>query len=145
MTALAVRAEFAIMNIVIAVTVRALLPEPCLAGQRLPVASFTTDIGMRSVERKLRLRSVIELPLFPVNGVVAARACFAESTVVGIVVTMTVDALFRRVPEYVGFVTIAAFCFRVFAEEGEASQVVVKEYFLFPRGFVVAVGTLISL
>ena len=71
MTTAAVEAELAVVNVIGAMTIRTAAAEPRLLGHRAPVAAFAGNVPMRTVENEAGLRVVIELPLRPVDRVVA--------------------------------------------------------------------------
>lgn len=77
-----VQAEFAIVNIICAVTVTAALTDSCLHIEGLSVTALARDIGVRAVEHEISLPVVIKTPLHPVNRVMARRAVIAEAPVV---------------------------------------------------------------
>ena len=63
------------------------------------MAAFTGDIPMCAIENEAGLGIVIELPLRPVNGVVAQRAVLDEATCVRIDFAVAIDTAFGCVLE----------------------------------------------
>jgi len=133
------------MNIIGAVTVTAAATETRHRGKRLSMAVIATNSCVRAVQREIGLYIVIELPLQPVNRVVARGAVVLEATVVRIVLAVTIHTFLRRILEYVRLVTGIAFLATVLAEQREACQIVIKEHVLRPRHIVVAVLALDAL
>jgi len=141
----AIRAELSVMNIICAMTVAAAAAEARHRGKRLAMAAIATDNVVRAVQRELRLQIVIELPLQPVNRVVARGALVLEATVVRIVFAVTIHTLFWRILEYVRFVTRIAFLAAVLPEQWETCQIVIKKHVFRPRYIIVAVLALDAL
>ena len=141
----AIRAELSVVNIIGAMTVAAAAAKTRHRGKRLPVAVIATNSCVRAVQREIGLHIVIELPLQPVNRVVARGAVVLEATVVRIVLAMTIHTIPRRILEYVRLVTRIAFLAAVLAEQREACQVVIEEHVFRPRYIVVAVLALDAL
>lgn len=141
----AIRAELSVMNIICAMTVAAAAAETRHRGKRLPMAAIAADTGMRAVQRESGLQIVIELPLQPVNRVVARGTVVLEATVVRIVFTVTIHTIFWRIFKYVRLVTRLAFLAAVLAEQWETCQIVIKKHVSWPRHIVVAVLALDAL
>jgi len=116
MAAPAIRAELSVVNIIGAMTVAAAAAETRHRGQRLAMTAFAADTGVRAVQWESRLQIVIELPLQPVNRIVARGAVVLEATVVRIVLAVAIHTIFRRILEYVRLVTRIAFLAAVLAE-----------------------------
>lgn len=135
----AIRTELTVVDIVIAVTIRTLTAQACLRAERAAVTAFAAHPGMRPEQRKVGLLVVIEMPLLPVDRVVAGRAGLAESAVMIVVVPVAVDAQFGCVSEDMRIVTVGALGFGMFAEEGKAGQAVVEKDLVFPGTFVMAI------
>lgn len=132
MTSPAVGSEFAVVNIIGAMAVRAVLTEPGLRSQRLPVTAFASNIRVRAIEWEFGLRVVIKAPLLPVDRDVALRARFAEASLMRFVFTVAVDTFFRGITEYVRLMAFTAFDFCVLAKERKAGQVVIEKYVFLP-------------
>lgn len=145
MTSPAVGSEFAVVNIVGAMAVRAVLAEPGLRSQRLPVTAFASNIRVRAVESEVGLCIVIKPPLVPVDRDMALRARCAEASCMRVTVAVAANTFFRGITEYVRLMTFSAFDFRVFAEEWKAGQVVIKKHVVLPGGLVVTINTLCTL
>ena len=141
----AIRAELTVMNIVASVAVGTLLAETCLGRHRASVTSLAGNFGVRTVERELRLRVVIEAPLLPVHRVVTGGASVVEPAIVIVVLPMAVDTLFRRVSEHMCLVAVATLRIVVLAKERETSQVMIEEDIVFPSALIVAVRAFKSL
>ncbi len=137
----AIRSKFAVMDVVQLMTVRAVTTQLRMGSQWSAMAGLAGNLRMRPVQDKARLQVVVEEPLLPVNRVVACRAVRAESAVVRVVCCMAVHALLRCVAEHMRIMAVAAVNVRVLAQERETRQVVVEEYVVLPRRFVVAVVT----
>jgi len=94
MTAAAIETEFAVVDVIGAMTVGATAAESRLPGHRAPMAALTGDVPMCAFENEARLRIVIELPLRPVDRVVAQRAVLDEATCVRIDLAVAIDTAF---------------------------------------------------
>lgn len=112
----AIRAELSVMNIICAMTVAAAAAEARHRGKRLAMAAIAADTGVRAVQQELRLQIVIELPLQPVNRVVARGAVVLEATAVRIVFAVTIHTISWCILEYVRLVTRIAFLTAMLAE-----------------------------
>jgi hypothetical protein len=112
----AIRAELSVVNIIGAMTVAAAAAQARHRGKRLAMAAIAADTGVRAVQRESRLQIVIELPLQPVNRIVARGAVVLEATVVRIVFAVTIHTIFWCILEYVRFVTRIAFLAAVLAK-----------------------------
>ena len=141
----AVRAELSVMNIICAMTVAAAAAEARHRGKRLAMAAIAADTGVCAIQRESRLQIVIELPLQPVNRVVARGTVVLEATVVRIVFAVTIHTIFWRILEYVRLVTRIAFLVAVLSKQWETCQVVIKKHVLRPRNIIVAVLALDAL
>lgn len=128
----AVGTEFAIVNITGTMAVRAVLAEPGLRSQRLPVTAFTSNIRVRAIEREFCLCVVIKPPLQPLDRDMTLRARFTEASFMRVLVTVAADAVFRGIAEDVRFMTFATLGFRVIAEKRESGQVVIEKYVFLP-------------
>lgn len=80
MTAATVETELTVMDVIGAMTVGATAAESRLQGHRAPMAALTGDVAMCAIENEAGLGIVIELPLRPVDRVVAQRAIVVEAT-----------------------------------------------------------------
>ena len=140
-----VGSELPIVDIVGTMTIGAVPAEARLRSKRLSVAALARDLRVCAVKREAGLRVVIEQPLLPVDGVMAQRAVLTEAPLVGVVLAVAADAILRCVAEHMRLATLATLGFRVFAEQGETSEIVVEKDVVFPRGFTVAVETLRAL
>lgn len=141
----AVGPEFAVVNIIGAMAVRAVLAEPGLRSQRLPVTAFASNNRVRAVEREGGLGIVIKPPLLPVDRDMALRTRFAEASCMRVILAVAANTFFRGIMEHVRLMTFAAFDFRVLAEERKAGQVVIKKHVVLPGGLVVTINTLCAL
>ena len=104
MAASAVGSKLPIVHIVTAVAVTTTGAKLRHGRQRLPVAVIATGFEMSARQEKIRFSIVIELPLQPVNGVVAGGAIFVKTPLVRVVLNMTFDARFRRIAKHVRLV-----------------------------------------
>jgi hypothetical protein len=75
---------------------------------------------------------------------VAYVAVIFELAIVVVVFQVAAHAIFFRVDKYLGLVAIDAFDVGVFPEQRKPRQVMIKKWCVFPGGFVVAVGTLVT-
>ena len=116
MAAPAIRAELSVVNIIGAMTVAAAATQARHRGKRLAMAAIAADTGVRAVQRESRLQIVIELPLQPVNRIVARCAVVLEATVVRIVFAVTIHTILWCILEYVRLVTCIAFLAAVLAK-----------------------------
>ena len=71
MTAATVETELTVVDVIGAMTVGTTATESGLQGQRTPMAACTGNVPMCAIENEAGLRIVVELPLRPVDGVVA--------------------------------------------------------------------------
>ena len=140
-----VRAELAVVDIIRPVAVRALATQLLLGGQGTPVAAFTRDVRVRTVQRKIRSGIVVEMPLLPVDRVVAGRADFSEAPLVLVVVPVAVDALLGCIAEHMSLVAVGALGFGVLAEQRETRQTMVEKDIVFPGALVVTVCANVTL
>ena len=145
MAAPAIRAELSVVNIIGAMTVAAAAAKTRHRGKRLAMAAIAADAGVRAGQWKLRLQIVIELPLQPVNRIVARGAVVLEATVVRILLAVAIHTIFGCILEYVRLVTRIAFLAAMLAEQWEACQIVIKKHVFWPRYIVVAVLALDAL
>ena len=99
MTSAAVESEFAIMNIVRLMAVCASASQPRLRNQGPPVTAVAWNLEMSTLQGKVRLPVVVELPLQPVHGVVAQGTILREAIRVRVAVAMALDTLGGRVAE----------------------------------------------
>lgn len=139
MAASAVEPELAVMNIVGTMTIAAALAKACLCCERLPVAGFASHLGMSAIENEVGLQVVVELPLLPIDRIVATVAALIEPALVGIIVAMAITAGHWRIGEDFRFVAIVAACLLVCAEQRKACQAMIEEHVIGPGCFVVAV------
>ena len=112
----AIRAELSIVNIIGAMTVAAAATQARHRSQRLAMAAIAADPVMGTVQRESRLLIVIELPLQPVNRIVARGAVVLEATVVRVVFSVAFHAIVGRILEYVRLMTRIALLAAVLAE-----------------------------
>lgn len=71
MAASAVGSEFAVVNVITAMAASAFRTEACLNTQWLPMTGFAGNVDVRAFQGEFGLCVVIELPLKPVDRVVA--------------------------------------------------------------------------
>jgi len=107
MAAATVGSELAIVDVVGTMTVGAVLAQTRLRSERLAMAAFARDVRVRAVERETRLRVVVELPLLPVDRVMAKEAVLAKPPLVRVIVAVATDAVIRGILEYMRVVTLA--------------------------------------
>jgi len=141
----AIRAELSVVNIIGAMTVAAAAAKTRHRGKRLAMAALAADAGVRAVQWEACLQIVIELPLQPVNRIVARGAVVLEATVVRILLAVAIHTIFGCILEYVRLVTRIAFLAAMLAEQWEACQIVIKKHVFWPRYIVVAVLALDAL
>lgn len=135
----AVEAEFAIMDVVRLMTVGTSAPQPRLRGERPPMTGVALNVQMSTLQRKVCLPVVVELPLQPVHRVVAQGAVFREATRMRVAVVMAFGTLRRCIAKNVGLVARVALFVRVCAEQWKPRQAVIEEDLVGPRVFVMAV------
>jgi len=140
MTAFALRAELAVVHIVLAVTTQARGVELDIRGDvhSLAMAGNASDPAVSAVEREMRLLGVIERPRVPVVRVVTERAVEPERALVGVVVAMAVDALALGVMELRRLVAARTFDGAMLADQREAAEVVVETNALLPGDLAMA-------
>ena len=100
MTASAIEAEFTVVHVIGAMAIGAAASQPGLSGQGAPVAGVALHVEMRTLQRKVGLPVVVELPLQPVHRVVAQGAVVREAVLVRIAVAVALDTLRGRIAEY---------------------------------------------
>lgn len=99
MTTTAVEAELAVVHVIGAMTIGAAAAQPGLSGQGTPVARVAWHVEMRTLQRKVGLPVVVELPLQPVHRVVAQGAVVRVAVLVRIAIAVAFDTLRGRVAE----------------------------------------------
>ena len=82
---------------------------------------------MCAAQLEVRLTVVIELPLQPVNGVVAQGAVFRKAVRVRVFLTVAFGTLDRRVAENMRIVARIALFVGVCSEQWETRQAVIEE------------------
>jgi len=70
-TTATIKTELTVVDVIGAMTVRTTAAESRLLRHRAPVTARTGNVPMCAIENEAGLRIVIELPLRPVDGVVA--------------------------------------------------------------------------
>lgn len=132
MAAAAVESEFAIVDVVGTVAVTATPSESCLDTQRLPMAVVAGDVDVSTVKDEVRLQVMVELPLLPVDRVVARGTVRVESATMRIVLAMTLDAGSWCIGKDLRVVAFIAFDVRVRPEQREAGEAVIEEHIIGP-------------
>ena len=127
MASATVKAEFAVMHVIGPVTVRTAAAQPGLCGQRSSVTSLAAYLEMCAAQLEIRLTVVIELPLQPVDGVVAQGAVIREAVRVRVFLTVAFGTLDRRVAEDMRIVARIARFVGVCSQQRETRQAVVEE------------------
>ena len=145
MTTAAVEAELAVVNVVGAMTIRTAAAESRLLRHRSPVAVFARNVPMCAGEDEAGLGIVVELPLHPVDRVMAESTVVDEAACMRIDVAMAVDTGLGYFAKNTGLMAGGAFRFGVGPEQREPRQVVVEEHVFLPRMLGMAVKTLRSL
>jgi hypothetical protein len=141
----AVGTELSVVDIVTCMTVAAATAELCLRFQFLSVTGFAADGLVGSVQNERCLGVVIKTPPGPVDWRMTQTAIIRETIVMWIVVHMAGTAVLRRITEDLRLMAGRAFGIRMFAEQRELSQVVIKEDIVPPRNVVMAVTAHFSL
>lgn len=145
MTTAAVEAELAIVNVIGAMAIGTAAAESRLLRQGAPVTALATDITVRAVENEAGLRIVIELPLRPVDRVMAQRAILIETACMGVHFAVAVDTVLWRVAKDLRFMAGIAFRLGMRTEQWKPGQAVVEEDVVLPRVLGMTVKTLRSL
>lgn len=142
MASAAVKPEFAIVHVIGPMTVRTAAAQPGLRCQRSSVTGIAAYLEMCAVQPEGRLTVVIELPLQPVDGVVAQGTVFREAVRVRVFVTVAFSAIHRRVAENMRIVTRVALFVGVRSQEWETCQAMIEEDQVRPRilGMAVQAG-----
>lgn len=112
MALLAAAAELAIVRVVLAVAVKAALARfghGFASRRRLAVTRFTTHTGVFAGQGVRGLSGVVEIPGFPVAGVVAGLATGPESRLVPVVFSVAGHAFALHVVETFCCMTVLAF------------------------------------
>ena len=116
MAAFAVTPEFAVVDVVGFVAIRAVASELCVPVKWSPVTGLTGDVAMSTGQGKVGLTVVIKRRFLPFDRVVAESAVVAEEAFVRVIIVMTVSAAFRRVAEDMRFMAGIAFGIVMFSE-----------------------------
>ena len=141
MAPVAVETEFTVVDIIRAMTIGAPAPQPGLRRQGTAVTAGALNFEMCALQDKVRLPVVVELPLQPADGVVAEGTVLRKAVLVGVGLSMALDALGRRVAENMRVMTRVALLVRVRAEQRKSCQAMVEEDLVRPGVFVVAIET----
>ena len=142
MTAAAIGAKLAVVHVVGTMTITAAAVDTLHPGQSRSMAIVTTNFGVRAIKRKVGLQVVIECPEFPGNGVMTGITAIAHIALVRVVVTVARDTVDRFVGIGLAVVTAVAFLLLVFAQQGEARQVMVEKHRVLPVDFGMTALTL---
>lgn len=110
-----VRTEFAVVNIIGQVTVRATIAGLAHRGKRAAMAAFACNASVRAVQLEVGLRIVIEQPQVPGDRVVTRLAVAFKNTFMVVVFEVAVDTGVGSVREELRLMTVIAFNVRVFA------------------------------
>lgn len=110
MTSSAVSAELSVMDVVACVAIAASAAQFCLDVKGLPVTGIAANGAMCAVESKCSLRVVVETPLRPVDRRMAHCAIIGEPVVVGVIVRVTIAAVFRCITEYLRLMAGRTIC-----------------------------------
>ncbi len=145
MTPATVEAEFTVVDIVRPVTVGAPAPQPGLRRQGTAVTAGAGDFAMSALQGKVRLPVVVELPLQPVDRVVAQGAVLRQAILVGIGLAMAFHALGRRVAEHMRVMARVALLVRMRAKQWKSRQAMVEEDPVRPGILVVAIEAVSTL
>src|SRR5215472_4880417 len=92
---------------------------------RAAMAGLTSELAVRSAQRKSGLLTVIELPELPAVRRMAPRAVLAEVALVDVIFLMAVDALVPDVPVGTREMALLARHRHVQADQRELGQVVI--------------------
>lgn len=129
------------MRIVTPVAGRA-VPRGChrvTLARRYRMTGLTGNIDVAAGQREIGLNVVVERPHRPVAGTVAGFTLRPEATAVGIITTMTIDAVLGGVMKCGCGVTAVAGYVRVQADQRETSEVMLETHVRRPRELPVAV------
>lgn len=138
MTPLTVVAKTPFMNVIPTVTARAGFAEFNDTDHWTRVAGFALQINMGTVQIKAGLLVVVEFPERPGGGRMARTAVGAEPVLMNIRVSMTIDALLRRIVEAQGLVAILAHGIGVGTDERKIGEPVIEQDLLCPATLVMA-------
>ena len=100
MTAAAIKTELTVVDVIGAMTVCATAAESRLPGHRASMAAFAGHVPMCTIKNEAGLGIVIELPLRPIDGVVAKRTIVVEAPCVRIDFAMAFDTAFGCVVKH---------------------------------------------
>jgi hypothetical protein len=139
--ALTVVAEIPPVDIITAMTTATGIADFNITGNRARVAGLAPEIEVCTVDLEACLQGVVELPARPVGRNVAKTAIGAEFPLVGVIIKMTIDTGFGRIPESGGFMTIAAHRVFVRSDKRKDRQPVIEQHIFCPAGLVVALAT----
>ena len=138
MTPRAPSAEASRVNIIAAMTVDTVQGLPGIVFFTFFVTFLTGDICMRTVQNEVAAFSVIKLPQQPVVGVMTGAALLAQGIIVGVVLTVAVHTLSRRIGKLCRQVTGFARCDRMKTNDGKRGEVMVKQDVDHPPTLLVA-------
>lgn len=138
MAAAAVVSEFAIVNVIRAMTITAAAVNSFYFDQRSSMTIVAANSGVCAVKRKVGLKIVIERPDVPCNRVVTRLTAITHIAFVRVVVTVAGNAVHGLVR--IGLTGVAAitFLFHVLAVQREAGQVVIEKHRILPVHFRMA-------
>lgn len=114
-------------------TVRTAAAQPGLCGQRSSVTGVARHVEMCTAQLEVRLTVVIELPLQPVNGVVAQGTVLRKAVCVRVFLTVAFGTLDRCVAENMRIMTCITLFVGMCSQERETRQAVVEEDLVRPR------------
>jgi len=133
-----VETKLSVVNVIRPVAVAASTAKPHLGLKRLAVAGITEHGRVCAFQRIIGLGVVIELPMRPVDRVMALPTAIGETILVW-VVGVAGAAFECCVSKTVRLVARSTFCSSVFAQQREPGQVMIKEDIVLPGLLVVAV------
>ncbi len=134
MAAVAVLAEASGVRVLAAMAGNAITGNSSTASERGRVAIAARNICMRAIQRKARLRVVIELPRLPERWIVARVALPAECAAMRVVVRVAGDAIAIGIMKRRGCMAAITRRLRVRAEQRKTREVVVEPHPADPVG-----------
>ena len=135
MATTAVGAKLTIVNIVSAVATATATANHLHARQRASMAGLAADVGVRTMQWKLRLHVMVKCPELPGDRVMACVAIIFKSTVMTIVLQMAGNAARLDVGKTLAGMAVITLFLLVLTEQWKTGQTMIKKYRVLPVNF----------
>lgn len=113
-------------------------------GTRVPVASAANYLGVRPIERKVRLDVVIEHRNGPLVARVAGTAVLAERAAMDVVIVVTIRTCGPRILELHRLVAATARRRRMHAGQRESREIMIECHRRMPFGLSMAIAAVLA-